>query len=66
MQVTQGKAHLNGRLVLTDCKLAVCSACGLAACDIFQLVLVPLDKAVIGELPPIRISLAEALYNAEK
>ena len=57
--------YLNGRLVLTDSKLAVCIACcGLAPSDVLKLVFVAFDKAVVGELPPVRVSFAKALQEA--
>lgn len=56
-------SYLNSRLVLTDCKLTVRTGRSLAPSDVFQLVLVALDKAVVGKLPSVWVSLAEALHK---
>lgn len=54
-------AHLNGWLVLTDCQLTVSTNSGFAPGDVFELIFLPLHKAVIGELPSVRICLAKSL-----
>ena len=57
-------ACLNGRLILTDSQFAVTACCGLPPCYVLELILLTLYKAVIGELPPIRVCLAKALHHS--
>ena len=59
------QAHLNGWLIWTDCQLTVATSSGFAPSDVFELILLPFHKAVIGELPSVRICLAEPLSNVE-
>ena len=60
------QAHLNGWLVLTDCQLTVSTSSRFAPSDVFELILLPFHKTVIGELPSVRICLAKPLQSAEK
>ena len=55
---------LDGWLILADGQLTVSASCGLAASYVFQLVLLTLDKAIIGKLPPVRICFAKALHKS--
>lgn len=57
------QADLYSWLVLTDCQLAVGASSGFAPSDVFELILLPFHKAVIGELPSVRVCLAKSLQS---